>query len=54
MQIYEIKKFPTSINNTHESCYRYFHVVEKAKEYLSRGVPADVLLELIVEMEMNP
>lgn len=35
----------------HENCYRSFHVLRKVIEYLRRGVPGDVILELVGELD---
>ena len=38
----------------HESVLRGYQLVAKVKDYLARGVPADVILELIDEVESAP
>jgi len=57
----EIAATPTGVEcmqdghkGLHESLVRSYHILSKAKEYLARGVPADVLLELIAEAEAGP
>lgn len=56
--ISEIQKIPTAYGDApervHESVMRAYHIVEKVKDYLKRGVPNDVLLELISDMEGQP
>lgn len=52
-----IRGRPTSIQahefegGVHESVLRSFQILEKVKDYLKRGVPADVILELIDEAQ---
>ena len=38
----------------HESLLRGFQILQKVKDWLKRGVPADVILELVEEMEHAP
>jgi hypothetical protein len=54
----EIAKMPTCVTEipkgavgVHESCFRAWHLLRKTEEYLERGVPADIVLELIDEIE---
>ncbi len=49
--IKEIRKYPTVFENVHESIYRSYQILAKAKELLKKGVPGDVVLELINEMD---
>lgn len=54
MSIIEIRNMPRSMTcsgGTHESVFRAYHIVEKLRDLLKRNVPADVLLELLDEME---
>ena len=51
MRIQEILDMPTVLNNTHESSYRVYHALERVKSLLEHGVPNDVILELIEEMD---
>lgn len=54
MRIIDIHALPTTMDNAskiHESVFRSFHILEKAKEYLALGVPPGVILDLIAEME---
>lgn len=55
MTISEIRMMPTCIvgdtgSGAHESVLRSYQILEKVCEYLRRGVPADVVLELVREM----
>lgn len=57
----EIVAFPTSVTQVplgctgvHESCLRAYQILAKTRDYLERGVPADVLLELIDEFSQAP
>jgi len=40
-----------NVGGEHESTLRSYQILERVKEWLNRGVPADVILELIAEME---
>ena len=44
---------PTNNPKIHESCLRAYQILRRVKSWLQRGVPAEVILELIDEME-NP
>lgn len=46
-----IKRVPKGCTGVHESILRSYQILEKVKDYLKRGVPADVILELIEEAE---
>jgi len=46
-----VTEVPRECSGVHESCLRSYQILEKVKEYLVRGVPADVILELVVEAE---
>lgn len=49
-----IRCMPTAMDDpgkVHESVFRSYHVLEKTKNMLERGVPASFILELIREME---
>lgn len=46
-----VAEVPQGYRGIHESCLRSYQLLEKVKDYLRRGVPADVLLELIAETE---
>ena len=49
----EISKLPTvsTDKNQHESITRAYQILEKVKEYMFRGVPSDIILELIEETD---
>ena len=61
MKWHKIRKMATSTGDlieegllqngdrVHESMLKSYQVLEKVKDYLKRGVPADVILELIEE-----
>lgn len=36
-QLKEVVKFPTAINNFHESCFRVYWVLEQVMEMVERG-----------------
>lgn len=61
MDISRIMAFPTTIkavphdsSGVHESILRSYHILGKVKDLLIRGTPADVVLELMAEMESGP
>lgn len=61
MQISEIQKLPVCVSEiprgcsgVHESTLRAYHILDRTKDYLRRGVPPEVVLELIREMEEFP
>jgi len=47
----EIAKLPTTESGLHESIFRSYQILDKVKEYMARGVPYDVIYELIEEIE---
>ncbi len=47
MKINEIAHMPTVIDNTHESVYRSYQLLQKVKELLADGTPNGVILEMI-------
>lgn len=58
MKIYEIREMPICVDEipagakgVHESTLMAYQILQKVKSYLRRGVPADVVMELIEEME---
>jgi hypothetical protein len=58
MNISEIRNRPTCVDSVpvgcsgvHESTLRAYQILEKAKDFMRRGTPSDVVLELIAEME---
>jgi len=53
MKIIEIAKLPevSTADNEHDSIRKHYQIVQKVKEFLSKGVPNDIMLELIDEME---
>ena len=54
MNLAEIRKRPTSVNNCHESILRAYHVVQKVRELLERRTPPEVLVELIDDLMDAP
>lgn len=48
-----IANMPTIYDNNHESIYRAGGILRKVKELLEKGVPGDVVLELIHLMETD-
>lgn len=57
MKWIEIAGLPTMVaqlpgtDAIHENCYRSFHLLRKVTEYIRRGVPGDIILELIGELD---
>ena len=37
MSLQEIKEMPTVVVNTHESCYKSYHILKLVKEMILRG-----------------
>ncbi len=55
MQIHQIRLMPTTVvgdvgSGLHESTLRAYQILIKVEDLLKRGVPTDVVLELIEEM----
>lgn len=48
-----VNEIPPNCTGVHESVLRAFQILDKVKHLLHRGTPADVILELIDEMEGN-
>jgi hypothetical protein len=48
-KIGEIKKFPRSIDNTHESCYQSYQILQKVIHLLNQNTPTSVISEIIEE-----
>lgn len=53
MTLFEIASYPTcsELPNSHESMTRGYHILALVKDYLRRGVPADVISEIVEELE---
>lgn len=47
----EIKHLPTTYKGGHESILKAYQTLQKVKDYLKRKCPADIILELIEEVE---
>lgn len=54
MNILEIAAMPTSVDKVHESIYRSYHILVKARELLKAGTPPNVVASLIDEMMEAP
>ncbi len=58
MKIAEIANLPRTVDapsgGVHESVLRAFQILQRVKGFLERGVPGDVIMELIREMEDDP
>lgn len=54
MRLSDIAKIPTTVNKVHESVYRSYHILNKVADLLHKGTPAQVVLELIAEMQDMP
>jgi len=58
MKIHAISKLPTTVDSipdgskgVHESVLRAYNILRRVKEWLERGVPPGVILDLVSEME---
>jgi len=51
MTIEEIIEMPTVINNTHESIYRSWHILELVTLMLKRGDSNETILEVIIYIQ---
>ena len=47
----EITEMPTVIDNTHESVYRCYHVLNHVKIMLERGDSVETIMEIINILE---
>ena len=47
MNIQEILKKPDVINNTHESCYRTYSILDAVIEMLNRGDSKETIFDMI-------
>ena len=60
MRLCDIRAFPTTVklpieaSGIHESVFRSYQCLEKVRDLLTRGVPADVLVELIDDLMEAP
>lgn len=54
MNILNIVNEPTTVNDIHESVYRSYHILNLVEDLLGRGVPSDVILELLRELREAP
>jgi len=46
-----VETIPAGCKGVHESTLRAYQILKKVKNFLERGVPQDVILELVEEME---
>ena len=54
---YEIRDLPVIVetesgDHIHESTLKAWNILERVKDWIKRGVPGDVILELIEEMSV--
>ncbi len=47
MKLKEILEHPTVLNNTHESCYRAYHVLKQVLEMVKRGDSKETIFEFL-------
>ena len=47
MKLVEIKEMPTVVDNSHESLFKSYHVLDKVKKMLERGDSKETILEVI-------
>ena len=50
----EIRRYPTVIDKVHESVYRSFRVLRLVSTLLEKGVPGDVVLDVILLCDAAP
>ena len=51
MNMIQINKFPTIVDNNHESLYRAYQILEAVKWLLSKDTPAEVIAWIIDSLE---
>ena len=54
MTLSEIQLMPTAIDNTHESCFRSYHILDKAIDLISRGDSKQTILDIIEHLRTMP
>lgn len=57
MKLIELMQLPVAVwhsGQTHESVFRSYHLLEQVKKWLALGVPHEVILGLIGEIETGP
>ena len=54
MKCFDIRRLPTSLDMTHESVYRSYHILEKVVELLNKETPPAVILEIIEDLRSEP
>jgi len=47
MNLKEITEQPTVLNNTHESCYRIYHILNQVLEMMDRGDSKESINEVV-------
>jgi hypothetical protein len=47
----QIRRTPQIVDDIHESRFRSYHVLQYTKALLANGVPADVILDQIADLE---
>ena len=50
---YDILLFPTVLNNTHESCYRSYHILKVVLEMVKRGDSKESIEEVSELLAMS-
>lgn len=54
MEIEQIQKQPTSIDNIHQSCFRCCHILEYVLEMVKRGDSAQTIIDVSNLLKQNP
>ena len=54
MTLSEIQLMPTVIDNTHESCFRSYQILDKVIELISRGDSKQTILDIIEHLRTMP
>ena len=54
MTIEEIQQLPTVIGNTHESCFRSYHVLDLTLEMIKRGDSKETIFDIVKFLTEHP
>lgn len=52
--VMDTKDVPNNAKGIHESVFRSYHIVEYVRELLERGVPGDVVLDILKSLQEEP
>ena len=54
MTLSDIQKMPTVIDNTHESCFQCYHILNAVLEMVKRGDSKETIKEVFELLCFNP